>query len=99
MAGVTTVEIKESLEELVEQLQQVKAPKDKERLPVLYWLKQEHAPSISAIAQAIRKHRNTVGTWLQKYRAGGVRAMLERKPSPGGVRKMPQWAEVALAKR
>ncbi len=99
MAGVTSVEIKESLDELVQQLQQVKAPKDKERLQVLYWLKQEHAPSISAIAKAIGKHRNTVGTWLQKYREGGVRGMLERKPLSGGVRKIPQWAEAALAKR
>lgn len=99
MAGVTSVEIKESLDELVHQLQQVKAPKDKERLQVLYWLKQEHAPSISAIAKAIGKHRNTVGTWLQQYQAGGVSAMLERKPVSGGARKIPQWAEEALAKR
>ena len=99
MAGVTSVEIKESLDELVHQLRQVKASKDKERLQVLYWLKQERAPSISAIAKAIGKHRNTVGTWLQKYQAGGVSAMLERKPLSGGARKIPQWAEEALAKR
>jgi DNA-binding transcriptional ArsR family regulator len=64
MAGVTSVEIQESLDELVQQLQQVKAPKDKERLQVLYWLKQAQPPSIGAIAKAIGKHRNTVGTWL-----------------------------------
>jgi transposase len=99
MAGVTSVEIQESLDELVQQLQQVKAPKDKERLQVLYWLKQAQPPSIGAIAKAIGKHRNTVGTWLLKYREGGVNAMLERKSSPGGARKIPSWAEAALAKR
>ncbi|MGH2415458.1 MAG: helix-turn-helix domain-containing protein [Microcystaceae cyanobacterium] len=99
MAGVTSIEVKESLDELVQQLQQVETSTDKERLQVLYWLKQEKAPSIGAIAKALGKHRNTVGTWLLKYREGGVRAMLERKPSPGGVRKIPQWAEKALAKR
>ncbi|QZZ20737.1 hypothetical protein J5X98_07270 [Leptothermofonsia sichuanensis E412] len=61
MAGVTSVKVKESLDELVQQLQQVETPKDKERLQVLYWLKQEKPPSIGAIAKAIGKHRNTVG--------------------------------------
>ena len=99
MAGVTSIEVKESLDELIQQLQQVETPTDKERLQVLYWLKQEKPPSIGAIAKAIGKHRNTVGTWLQKYREGGVSAMLERQASSGGVRKIPQWAEEAVAKR
>jgi transposase len=99
MAGVTSIEVKESLDELVQQLQQVETPTDKERLQVLYWLKQEKPPSIGAIAQAIGKHRNTVGRWLLQYREGGVNAMLERKTCSGGVRKIPQWAEAALAKR
>jgi transposase len=99
MAGVTSIEVKESLDELIQQLQQVETPTDKERLQVLYWLKQERPPSIGAIAKAIGKHRNTVGRWLWKYREGGVSAMLERQPLSGGVRKIPQWAEAALAKR
>jgi polyphosphate kinase 2 (PPK2 family) len=52
MAGVTSIEVKESLGELVQQLQQVETPTDKERLQVLYWLKQEKSPSIGAIAIA-----------------------------------------------
>jgi len=72
-------------------LQQVETPTDKERLQVLYWLKQEKPPSIGAIVKAIGKHRNTVGRWLLQYRAGGVNAMLERKTGSGGVRKIPQW--------
>lgn len=99
MAGVTSIDVKESLDDLAERLRQAKLPTDKERLQVLYWLKQENAPSISAIAQAIGKHRNTLQTWLSLYRNGGVAAMLEIKKSPGGVRVIPQWAETALAKR
>jgi transposase len=99
MAGVTAIEVKESLEELVQQLRQAETPREKERWQVLYWLKQEKAPTISAIAKAIGKHRNTVQAWLGKYRRGGVQAMLESKPSPGGVRVIPLWAEAALAKR
>lgn len=99
MAGVTSIEVKESLDELTQQLCQVKTSCAKERLQVLYWLKQEKSPSISAIAKAVGKHRNTVQTWLSKYREGGVAAMLEIKKSPGGVRSIPQWAEDALARR
>lgn len=99
MAGVTSIEVKESLDELVQQLQQVETATDKERLQVLYWLKQEKSPSLGAIAKAIGKHRNTVGRWLLQYRSGGINAMLERKLPTGGVRKIPQWAEAALAKR
>ena len=91
--------MQESLEDLAEQLRQVETPTAKERLQVLYWLKQDKAPSISAIAQAVGKHRNTVQTWLSNYREGGVPAMLTVKKPPGGVRVMPQWAETALAKR
>ena len=99
MAGVTSVEVKESLEELAAQLQQAKTPKEKERLQVLYWLKQDNPPSICTIAKAIGKHRNTLQTWLMLYRSSGIEAMLEVKKSPGGVRVIPQWAEDALAKR
>lgn len=99
MAGITSVEVKESLEALAAQLQQAKTPKEKERLQVLYWLKQDNPPSISTLAKAIGKHRNTLQTWLMLYRSSGIEAMLEVKKSPGGVRVIPQWAEDALAKR
>ena len=99
MAGVTSIEIKESLADLSEQLRQAETSTTKERLQVLYWLKQDKAPSISAIAKAVGKHRNTLQTWLSRYQEGGVAGMLAVKPSPGGARKIPQWAEAALAKR
>ena len=99
MVGVTSIEVKESLDDLVEKLRQAETATVKERLQVLYWLKQENAPTISAIAKAIGKHRNTVQTWLLKYRNGGLDEMLELKRSLGGVRVIPQWAEAALAKR
>ena len=68
MAGVTSIKVQESLDELTQQLCQVKTLSAKERLQVLYWLKQEDAPSVSSIAKAIGKHRNTVQTWLSNYR-------------------------------
>ena len=99
MAGVTSIDVKESLDDLAEKLRHVETSTAKERLQVLYWLKQDNAPSISAIAKAVGKHRNTVQTWLSNYREGGVKAMLEVKKPPGGIRVIPQWAERALAKR
>ena len=99
MADVSAIVIRESLEELGTRLRTIEQPVLKERLQVLYWLKQDTAPSISAIAKAIGKHRNTVQTWLSMYRTGGVEAMLFVKKSPGGVRVIPPWAEAALAKR
>ena len=56
MAGVTSIEVKESLDDLAQQLRQADTPSTKDRLQVLYWLKQENAPSISAIAKAVGKH-------------------------------------------
>ena len=99
MAGITSIKVKESLEDLAVQLQKAKTLKARERLQVLYWLKQDNPPNILMIAKAIGKHRNTLQTWLKMYRTGGVEAMLEVKQSPGGVRVIPQWAEDALAKR
>ena len=99
MVGVTSIKVQENSDELRTQLRQASDSKIKEKLQVLYWLKQPQAPSISAIAQAISKDRSTVQTWLSKYREGGISAMLAVKKSPGGVRVIPQWAEKALSKR
>lgn len=57
---LTSIRVKESLEDLAERLRQAEIPKAKERLQVLYWLKQEDEPSISAIANSLGKHRGTV---------------------------------------
>lgn len=99
MVGITSTQVQESLNNLAERLRQAETATAKERLQVLYWLKQDNAPSISTIAQAIGKHRSTVQTWLSKYREGGIELMLEIGKSLGGVRVIPQWAEDALAKR
>ncbi len=100
MAGVSAIAIRESLEELGERLRVVEQPILKERLQVLYWLKQAYAPSISQIAIAIGRHRGTVQKWLALYRAQGLEALLVVKPIPGGGnRVIPLCAETALAKR
>ncbi|MBW4680082.1 MAG: helix-turn-helix domain-containing protein [Microcoleus vaginatus WJT46-NPBG5] len=78
------------MDNLTQRLRQAETATIKERLQVLYWLKQDNPPSISAIAKALGKHRSTIQTWLSLYRYGGVTAMLEIKKSPGGVRVIGQ---------
>jgi transposase len=100
MAGVTSIIVKESVDERTERLCQTSEPRVKERLQMLYWLKQEKAPSISSIAKAIGRHRGTLQEWLRIYRTEGISALESVKSSPGGGRRIiPKWAEEALSKR
>lgn len=46
MAGVRSIQVQEGLEDLVARLRQEQDPTEKERLQVLYWLKQENAASL-----------------------------------------------------
>jgi transposase len=100
MAGVTSIIVKESLEEIGKRLSQASKPIIKERLQVLYWLKQEKAPSISSIAKSIGRHRGTLQEWLRIYREEGLGGLERVKSSPGGGnRVIPKWAETALSQR
>ncbi len=64
MAGVTSVEVQESLDELVQQLQQVETLRDKERLQVLYWLKQEQP---LALVRLQKRSGNIAIPWAPGY--------------------------------
>lgn len=73
-AGITSVEIQESAQELAQLLQTETNAIFKERLQVLYLLKLPEAMSISAIAKVIGKHRGTLQRWLSLDRAQGLKA-------------------------
>ena len=98
MAGGTSTVVKESAEELTQRLKEATTAREKDKLQVLYWLKQEKAPALKGIAESLGHHRNTVPSWLCKYREQGLEGMLERKKSKGRVRGLPEWAEKALEK-
>jgi len=53
MVGVTGTKVKESLEDLKKLLKKAATSKEKERLQILYWLKQQKA-------QKIMVHRSLV---------------------------------------
>ena len=50
-------------------------------------------------AELLGRHRVTLQNWLAKYRAGGLENLLGRAINSGRPRKIPTWAEKALAKR
>jgi transposase-like protein len=83
MAGVTRIEIRETAVELEALIQQQANPSLKERLQVLYLLKQPNAMSISEIAKVVGRNRGSVQRWLSQYRSNGLTSLLETRQSPG----------------
>lgn len=98
MAGITNIEIEESLEELESLLRQESNPRQKERLQALYMIKNQGI-SVCAIAKILGKHRSTVQRWLADYRETGIKMMLEFKTSSGRKKIIPNWAVESLNKQ
>jgi transposase len=99
MAGITRVEIQESVEELAAQLQTEPNLNLKERLQVLYLMKLPNAMSISEIAVVVGKHRGTLQRWLSVYQAEGLSGLMQVKQSPGRPCVIPGWAVKRLQQR
>ncbi|WDD36599.1 helix-turn-helix domain containing protein (plasmid) [Nostoc sp. UHCC 0926] len=64
MAGVTHIDIQESVEELEVLVRQQNNARIKERLQALYMIKNQGI-SVCAIAKILGKHRSTVQRWLE----------------------------------
>ena len=66
-------------------------PKRKPRLHLLVLLKSEQVTSRGDAAAHLALHRNTVGTWLRRYRDGGLEALLTYKEAgaPTGQKTLP----------
>jgi transposase len=67
MAGVTHIDIQESVEELAALVRQQNNVRLKERLQALYLIKNQGISDL-AIAKILGKHRGTVQRWLADYR-------------------------------
>jgi len=98
MAGVTHIEIEESVEELEELLRHQKQSRLKERIQALYLIKGQEM-SVCAIAKILGKHRGTVHRWLADYREGGIEAVVEFGTRSGRKRAIPDWAVSSLKKQ
>jgi hypothetical protein len=79
MAGKTAIVIQETEKELAELLRRETQPNLKERLQVLYWLKQKQHPTVTAIATALGRHRCSVQKWLTTYQESRAVSFLRQK--------------------
>jgi transposase len=83
--------ITEDLDTLQERLRRERNPKLKPRLHLLVLLKSGQATTRGQAATHLALHRNTVGTWLRAYRAGGLATLLTYKEpgAPAGQKSLP----------
>jgi transposase len=98
MAGVTHIDIKESVEELEAYIRQEKNARIKQRVQALYLIKAQNM-DICAIAKTLGKHRSTVQRWLADYRREGIDAVVEFKTSTGRAKVIPNWAVESIKKQ
>lgn len=99
MAGVYKLNILETEEELKQLLKKEKTGSGKERIQLLYLLKSQKVKTITQAAELLGRNRVTVQEWLAKYRQGGLESLRKRASTSGRPRKIPAWAEKALAKK
>lgn len=83
MAGVTKVEIAESVEELHELLRKQKTVSSRERIQALYLLKKGQVKTIQDVAVVLGRARVTVQRWLKDYSQSGINSLLSTKKSTG----------------
>ncbi|HEY9299719.1 MAG TPA: helix-turn-helix domain-containing protein [Phormidium sp.] len=76
MARRLQLTIAETEEFLAVQLKQVRTASQKERLQMLWWLKTGQVQQHQELAQRLGRNGSTVSRWLQKYRTGGLSALL-----------------------
>ena len=56
---------------------------------MLYWLKRGLVKTRQEIAHLLNRNDSTVTRWLNDYRDGGLRQLLEIKTAPGAARVIP----------
>lgn len=83
MGNTFKVEIVDSLAEIKERLNQQKTSKGKERMQMLYWLKQEPSIQRQTLAKRLNRNESTVYRWLQTYQHGGIDGLLTVRIAPG----------------
>src|SRR5919197_761760 len=83
--------ITEDLETLEERLRRERDSKRKPRLHLLVLLKSGQVTSRGQAAAHLPLHRNTVATWLRRYRDGGLETLLTYKEAgaPAGQKTLP----------
>src|SRR4029453_3884167 len=81
----------EDLDSLQTRLRSERDPQLKQRVHLVVLLKSGHVTTRRQAATHLAVHRNTMTTWLQTYRHGGLDALLPTKAPgpPSGQKSLP----------
>lgn len=83
MARPLKLTVNESLQELEKRLNAQISASSKERLQMLYWLKKGQVNSRKELVERLNRGEATITRWVNKYKEGGLGALLEVKRAPG----------------
>jgi transposase len=83
MGNKFQVKVDESIEELKHRLCHAVTSSTKERVQMLYWIKQGAIATRKELSQKIGRDESTIYRWLKKYSQGGISNLLEVKTPPG----------------
>jgi transposase len=83
MARSFKIEIGESEEYLEKSLRYAQTASQKEKLQVLWWFASGQVCQHQELGRRLGRDGSTISRWLQKYRQGGLNALLEEKPLGG----------------
>lgn len=93
------IEIAQSVEQLERQLKTARTASQKERLQMLWWLKNGQVKGHQQLAERLGRDPSTVTRWLQRYRRGGLERLLEVKVAPGQTRRITAESMAGLKAR
>lgn len=88
MARPFKIEILEAAEYLEKSMRHNRNSSQREKLQMLWWLKVGEVKQQQALGQRLGRDTSTISRWLQKYRQGGLAALLEEKKAPGKAAKI-----------
>ena len=88
MGNKFQVEVHESVEELKHRLRYAVTPSTKERVQMLYWVKQDAIATRKELSQKLGRDESTIYRWLKKYSQGGISHLLEVKTPLGKKSKI-----------
>jgi transposase len=96
MARPFELAIAESEPELASLLKQNLSGIAKERVQMLWWVKSGQVTQHQELVRRLGRDGSTISRWLQKYRQGGLAALLEVKTAPGQTPIMSPAVQASL---
>lgn len=99
MSRLLKLRIDETEEELEKRLKAETTANGKERLQMLYWLKKSQVNSRKELVKLLNRGEATITRWLNRYKEGGLGALLSIKRAPGKQTLIPNQALACLQER